>query len=372
MRTVRVTVPATSANLGPGFDSLALALGLYNVVELSELESGFDIEVAGDHPGRLPLDSSNMVARGAIAVFRRTGFAPGGLRIHLESNIPPGSGLGSSAAALLGGVIAANVLLGDPLARSEVLDLAIALEGHPNSICAALYGGLVVSSYYQGELLYSPVPVAPLTVVVALPDAELINDRRILPQTASLDDAIFNIGRSLLVMQALMQADYHLLSRALEDRLHQPTRSRLIRGYDAMREAARRQGAAGVAISGSGPALVAFAAEGHADIASAMLSAAHAATGSVASCWILPIDTQGISISEAGPAITARPIPASQTPIPWPYHPTARSDASASLPSLSGRPLESEDATPPLNGSMVVRPGSPDQPAASDQLRETL
>ena len=143
MSRVRVTVPATSANLGPGFNSLALALSLHNVIELSHIDHGLTFDLNGEGASDLPLTPANLIVRAAAAVFRRTGCVPGGLHVSLESSIPVQSGLGSSAAAILGGVVAANVLIGSPLNRDELLKIAVEVEGHPESVTAALYGGLV-------------------------------------------------------------------------------------------------------------------------------------------------------------------------------------------------------------------------------------
>lgn len=324
MATVRVTVPATSANLGPGLDSMALALGLYNVVELAEIERGLEVELYGAGADSLPRHPGNMVAQVAMSVFRKTGRAPGGLRISLESGIPPRSGLGSSAAALLGGVVAANVLLGSPLSREETLKTAIEMEGHPNAIVAALYGGLVVSNYEDGRLIHASVPVAPMHIVVVLPAIEIANRRDALPQSVSLADAVSNIGRAALVLQALGAGDFDLLAAAMRDRLHEPARGKAIPGFEKAVEAARRHGAAAVAISGAGPALIAFAPADHEEIAQAMTRALQAATDAEVESWILPVDTQGISISEMAVEMSfnsrrARPVPASDTPAPWPF-----------------------------------------------------
>jgi homoserine kinase len=334
MTTVRVTVPATSANLGPGFDSMALALGMYNVVELSEIDHGLEFDLQGEGVNSLARDAGNMVVQAAKSVFRRAGRAPGGLYVRLENNIPPGSGMGSSAAALLGGVVAANIILGNPLQRDEMLQVAIDLEGHANSIVAALCGGLVASSYEKGRLVYASLPVAPMHVVVVLPDVKISGARSRVPQSVALADAVFNIGRSALVMHALGTGDFDLLSAALADRLHEPTQREWIPGFEKAVEAARLYGASAVAVSGSGPALIAFAPDDHEAIAKAMERALHAATQAEVRSWILPVDTQGISISEMGVFMPsderrAAAVPASDTPVAWPFE-DAGSHAQAS------------------------------------------
>ena len=319
MTNVRVTVPATSANLGPGLGSIALALGLYNVVELSEIEQGLSFELYGEGADTLPQDPSNKVLRAATLVFRHTGCTPSGLHIRLKTSIPPQSGLGSSAAAVLGGAIAANVLLGSPLNRDQVLRIAVELDGRPDAVSAALMGGLVVSSHAGGELIYTNVPIAPMQVVVVLPDVERTKQLDALPETVALSDAIYNIGRTALMLQALTAGDFDLLAHAVRDRLHEPVHRPLIPGCSQALDAARRHGAAAVAISGSGPALIVFTEADHEQIAHAMSRAFRLATGRPARSWILPLDTQGISISELGLSLRREfpsPVPASAHPAP--------------------------------------------------------
>lgn len=314
MTTVRVTIPATGANLGPGLDSLALALGLYDSVELTETGSGLSISCYGECGEAVPLDPENLVVRAAMAVFRRMGCAPGGLHIRLENEIPARCGLGGSAAALLGGAVAANVLLGSPLTRDQLFRLAVDLEGQPNAIAAALYGGLVASSYDGETLVYASLPVVPMHVVVVLPRIPWKSERSDLPETVSLDDAVFNTGRALLVARALGSGDYDLLSRSLTDRLHEPVRRARFPAYEKVVDTARRYGAAGVAISGSGPALIAFTEVDHEPLAHALVRVLSRAVDAPVDSWILPPDTQGISISEMAPDLLGKTQPVSPVP----------------------------------------------------------
>ena len=313
MSRVRVTVPATSANLGPGFNSLALALSLHNVIELSHIDHGLTFDLNGEGASDLPLTPANLIVRAAAAVFRRTGCVPGGLHVSLESSIPVQSGLGSSAAAILGGVVAANVLIGSPLNRDELLKIAVEVEGHPESVTAALYGGLVACTCDEGELIYTRVPIAPMHVVVALPVLTSRGPTVALPASVSLDDAAVSIGRAAIVMQALSKGDFGLLGHAMRDRIHEPTRRRLIPAYQWATTAAVRAGASAVAISGAGPALIAFAPDDHEEIAAMMVRAFTEGGHVDTRTWILPIDTQGISISEIGVSLAqnGRPTPAS-------------------------------------------------------------
>ena len=272
---VRVTVPASTANLGQGFDCMALALGLRNTIELSPAETGFEMTIDGEGADRLRRDRGNLILRAADALWKRVGFDSGGLSVRAGNGIPLGSGLGSSAAATVGGLVAANALAGEPLSNTELLKLAYDIEGHPDNASAALLGGLTLVSVDGDDVLVERLDVPPQAVVIALPDVRLStrDARRALPSSVPLRVAVFNIGRSLLVARALQSGDYAMLGRAMEDRLHQPYRRGLIPGFDAAERAAKEFGAAAVALSGAGPSVAAFAPDRHAEIAEAMQKA---------------------------------------------------------------------------------------------------
>jgi len=294
---ITVRIPATTANLGPGFDCLGLALTLYNRVEMDRLPSGLSIEIEGEGAASLPKGTSNLVYRSTNALFDRIGQRPPGLRLRLINAVPLMSGLGSSAAAVIGGLMAANALAGTPLDQHSLLALATEIEGHPDNVAPALFGGLVAVSSHEGQVLYARPAIAPLKVVVVTPDIHLSTAmaRRILPDQVSRADAVFNVGRAVLVTLALQTGDFDLLGRAMHDRLHQPYRARLIPGLDSVFEAARAAGAAGVAISGAGPSVVAFGPDQHAAIAQAMVNA-FATVGLKARSFVLDIDTTGAQI----------------------------------------------------------------------------
>jgi homoserine kinase len=298
MKKVAVSVPASTANLGAGFDCLALALGLRNTVELWETKQGLEIDVEGESEDRVPLDTTNLVMRAAAKVFEKTGKRPAGLRIHEVNNIPFGSGMGSSAAAVVGGLAAANALVEGGLSRDELLRLAYELEGHPDNAAAALFGGLALVSASAEELLVRSLSVPPMKVVIALPDVRLstAEARSALPEQVPVKDAVFNIGHALFTVQALTTGDPDLLRWAVADRLHQPYRRKLIPGYDAVVAEARKAGALAVALSGAGPSLVAFALNKHWEIAPAM-KAAFEAHGLTCRTFVLPVDRQGIQVS---------------------------------------------------------------------------
>lgn len=301
MKRVIITVPASTANLGPGFDCLGLALGLHNTVEMQSLAQGLEVDIEGEGQDSLPSDPSNLIVRAASRLFEKTGKQPPGLRIHAINRIPLSSGLGSSAAAAIAGLAAANALVEAGLTSHEILRLAYELEGHADNAAAALFGGLNVVSTSGDELITRQAPAADFKVAIALPALKLSTPlmREALPQQVPLGDAVFNVGRTALTIEALRTGDYELLGQAMADRLHQPYRKQFIPGFDGAMAAARRAGAAAVVLSGSGPALVAFAPSGHERIAQAMALAFEEA-GLAARAYALPVDHQGLQLSAVG------------------------------------------------------------------------
>ncbi|MFW5942089.1 MAG: homoserine kinase [Chloroflexota bacterium] len=295
--SVTVTVPATTANLGPGFDCLGLALSLHNTVILETAPAGLTILVEGEGVDALPMDDSNLVVRAIERLFAFCGHEATGLHITLRNRIPVASGLGGSAAAVLGGLLAANRFLDQPLPLQDILTLATEMEGHPDNVAPALHGGLVLVNRHDGRLLVERIRVPALRAVVVLPDVALptLEARAILPADVPLADAAFNAGRAALLVRALSQGDYDKLGVAMQDRLHQPYRLPLIPGMPRAFGAALSAGAAGVALSGAGPSVVAFAADNHQAIGEAM-SQAFAAAGLDSRVWILEVDTAGSSV----------------------------------------------------------------------------
>lgn len=275
MTRLRVSVPASIANLGPGFDCLAAAIELTNAISFETTPGGCDVSIEGEGEGRLPLDASNLVLRAAALAFERAGEQLPGLRVRGVNRIPPKSGLGSSAAAIIAGLCAANALLGEIFSKLDLLRMACDLEGHADNAAAALFGGLSIISADSREILVRQIPIPPMTVVVVLPDLDLTTAamRAAVPHQVSLHDAVFNLGRGMLTVEALRLGDYELLGQAMVDHLHEPHRRAFIPNYDKVVASARQAGAAAVVLSGAGPSLVAFSPQGHAAIAASMLEA---------------------------------------------------------------------------------------------------
>lgn len=299
MKTVTVTVPATTANLGPGFDCLGMALGLYNQVTLTAVSyPSLSIEISGEGAAKIPTDTTNLVAQSAQILFHHIGQQPAGLHIQQHNHIPAGSGLGSSASAVLAGLLAANALCDFPLTSADILQLATQQEGHPDNVSPALSGGLTLTVQDNHTLYVEHIPLPPLQVVITLPDFDLptAQARAALPLQIPLKDAVFNIGRVGLLIRALAAGDFARLQVAMQDKLHQPYRLPLIPGISAVFAAAYAAGAKGVALSGAGPSVIAFTPDRHDQIATAM-TAEFARAGVTSRSWILPVDHTGSQIT---------------------------------------------------------------------------
>ena len=275
MKRVRVTVPATSANLGPGFDVLGLALTLENVFELEEAEK-CSVEVIGEGAATLPRGEGNIVVQGAAAVYATLGRPFRGLRVKQVNGIPTGRGLGSSATAWLGGMLGANALCEGGLSSELLLDLAVKEEGHPDNLAAALYGGLTIAFLEDGHVRVLKLPLSSgLRFPVLIPDfeAETVAARAVLPSQFSREDGVFNLARACILVGALTIGRHDLLRSAMADRWHQPYRVELFPWLDGVFAAAQEAGALGWALSGAGPSVLAVARGEAENVAAAMLEA---------------------------------------------------------------------------------------------------
>jgi homoserine kinase len=298
MGRVKVRIPATTANLGPGFDALGLALSLYNVVEMEEGKGGLSIRIDGEGQDSLPRNEDNIVYRASAQAFREVGYKVRGIRIKLTNDIPVARGLGSSAASIVGGLAAANALSGNRLPTEGILKLALGLEGHPDNIISAMVGGFTISCIADGEARYIKLPAAEgFKVVVAIPDFALSTEeaRKKLPRTVSFQDAAFNLGRSSFLVAALATSRLDMLKIAMEDRLHQPYRASLVPGLKDVLAAAVEAGAWGAALSGAGPSVVAFADRGAEAVGERMVGA-FSKHGVVSTAKVLEVDKEGVRV----------------------------------------------------------------------------
>jgi homoserine kinase len=259
-KKVCVKVPASTANLGPGFDVLGMALDLYAWIEMSEAAET-TIELVGEQLHGIPSDKSNLIYQVAQQVFARAGVSLPELRIAMYSDIPLTRGLGSSASAIVGALVAANALIGDPFTTDELFQMATALEKHPDNVGASLFGGMIVS-HWDGVTAHHlrMEPPAELEVLVAIPHFQLSTEaaRDVLPKQVSVRDAVYNIGHASLLVAALAGGRLEMIRHAMKDALHQPFRSPLIPGMSRVLAEAVEHGALGVALSGAGPTLLAF------------------------------------------------------------------------------------------------------------------
>ncbi|MBX5436473.1 MAG: homoserine kinase [Alicyclobacillaceae bacterium] len=264
---LRVRVPATSANLGPGFDCMGVALELFNEMSV-EVGSPFAVDIAGESAHLLPTDRSNAVVRAMDALLERVGSrrVPSDWRLRLVNRIPVGAGLGSSASAIVGGLLLANALVEHfdrerALSRRELLEMAIAMEGHPDNVTPALQGGACLSCPDERGVrtVHLPVPDH-LRFVVAVPYFTLYTEdsRRVVPDVVSRADAVYNIAQAARLTLALSTGDLSLLRGGFGDKLHEPYRQKLIPGYEEVRRAAIRAGAIAITLSGAGPSVLAW------------------------------------------------------------------------------------------------------------------
>lgn len=254
---IRVRVPATSANIGPGFDAFGMAFQLYNIFSFEERDNG-KLTIRGVE--RRYQGKSNLVYKAMLKVFTRVGYQPKGLYIYSDVNIPVSRGLGSSAACIVAGLVGANALCNAPLSGKELFDMAVEMEGHPDNVAPAMYGGLVVSLESDGENHYIKNEVSEdFDFYAVIPDFTLptIQARRALPKKVSHKDAAFNISRATMTYLALVEGRQDILPVSMEDKLHQDYRSPLIAHYDEVMQKMRDFGVLNACISGAGPTLLA-------------------------------------------------------------------------------------------------------------------
>ncbi|MCI0182814.1 MAG: homoserine kinase [Acidibacillus sp.] len=287
---ISVYVPATSANLGPGFDCMGIALDLWNELHVERSEQTI-IDIDGVGADFLPRDESNLVLQSMRLVYDRFQLPVPPIHLRMINRIPIAAGLGSSAAALVGGLLLANNLLDSPLSRAQVLRLAVLDEGHPDNVAPAFLGGAVLAYLHEDGVTHVNLPLRDnFTFIAVTPDFPLLTEtaRNVLEPTVTRADAVFNIAHAGFLTAALTTGNTELLRKALHDRLHQDARKHLIPGFDRVRQAAKATGAIGIVLSGAGPTLLAIVDHPPraTDIAAAM-TAAFAQEGITATARIL-------------------------------------------------------------------------------------
>jgi homoserine kinase len=302
MPTFTVTVPATTANLGPGFDCIGAALTLYNHFTFSarpDAPKPVTIRVKGTDRTKVSLGEDNLLYKSFVKLYKQIDRVPPPVEIEIDPGVPLSRGLGSSATAIVGGLIGANRCAGFPLSVEAIRDLAIAIEGHPDNVVPSLLGNCQLSAGDGERWEICPVSWLPSIVpVVAIPDFELstAKARAVLPRQISRQDAIFNVSRLGFLLKGLETGNETWLRLALDDRIHQPYRKSLIRDYDTVRDAAIASGAHGTVISGAGPTVLSLAPSEKAEKVAAAMETAWKDAGVTAKVLSLSLDTIGARV----------------------------------------------------------------------------
>ncbi len=297
-RPTGVRVPASTSNLGPGFDALSLALAIYLTVEVEVSDSTDRSRVVahGIDSDKMPDGGDNLILRVMDAVAKRRGRRIEPVFLKVQNEIPLARGLGSSSTAILAGISCYEIVAGDSLSESEIFDHAMEFEPHPDNLAAGLLGGLTVSAVSDGgKAMSSSLKVSDgITPVLVIPDFELSTEkaRDVLPEGYSRRDAVFNIQRAPLMVAALTLGNWQMLSEAMRDRIHQPYRAGLIPGFEAVLKM-ETDGLAGIALSGAGPTVLAFAAPEAAASVGDQIVEVFGRSGVRASARVSKIDTEG-------------------------------------------------------------------------------
>ena len=259
MSKVKVRVPASSANLGPGFDSLGLALSLYNYIEAEETKSGLEIEILDEQTKEfLPTDEKNLVYKSMKYLFDAAEYKASGLKLTLKNEVPVTRGLGSSSACIVGGLVAANELCGKKFSQREIITMATKLEGHSDNVTAACLGGFTVSVFDKSEVFYYSHKIeGDIKCLALIPDYAVTTQkaRNTLPGYYPKRDVAFNISHAALLVASIVSGKYENLLCAIDDRVHEPYRKVFIDGYQKLYNKLKAYGALGTFISGSGPTL---------------------------------------------------------------------------------------------------------------------
>ena len=294
---ISVRVPATSANLGPGYDAVGLALSLGTSIALDRSQHP-EVEVSGTGEDLIPRGPEHPAYRAARFVAEVIGEPDIHFRLVQENHIPPTRGLGGSAAALVGGAVAANELFGGQIAAPDLLNIVCELDGHPDNAAPALLGGLVIGTLTPTGISAVRLEPKDLAVAVAVPDFAVSTTaaRRALPEHVPHRDAVFNVGRSGLLLGALATGEYGLLRVAMQDKLHQPYRAHLVPGLEGVIDAALAHGAHGACLSGSGPTVLAFTPQELAPAVAAAMKKTFEARGTTARSWALDVDLMGARV----------------------------------------------------------------------------
>lgn len=305
---VSVKVPATTANLGPGFDCMGMALPIYNTVTIEETVlpgTGVEINVIAENQStdefsleHIPMDENSIIYKAVELLYNSIGQTPSELKITIHSQIPIARGLGSSASVIVGGLIAANELLGRPADEAALLSIATEVEGHPDNVTPAIVGGLTItSSEDDGSIVYRKLDwPEEWNITVCIPEYELATDisRSVLPKEVPMQDAVYNAQRMGMFVHAIHTKDSELMKLALKDRLHQPYRMKLVPGLEKIAEKLKHEeNVIGCVLSGAGPSILIISEKNNLDKIKATVKEVWNDLNLKAEVISLPVETHG-------------------------------------------------------------------------------
>ncbi len=308
---VSVKVPATTANLGPGFDCMGMALPIYNTITIEETVlpgTGIEINAINDDASaddllfeHIPLDETSIIYKAVELLYNSIGQTPSELKITVQSQIPIARGLGSSASVIVGGLIAANELLGKPADEVALLSIATEVEGHPDNVTPAIVGGLVITSQEDdGSIVYKKLDwPEEWSITVCVPDYELSTDisRSVLPKEVPMADAVFNAKRLGMFVHAVHTKDAELMKLALQDRLHQPYRMKLVPGLDKIIENLKHEeNVLGCVLSGAGPSIIVISQKNGLDKIKSIVKDTWEDMNVKVNIMTLPVEPQGAQV----------------------------------------------------------------------------
>ena len=308
---ISVKVPASTSNLGPGFDCIGMALPIYNTITIEETVlpgTGIEINVINDSESaddmlteHMPMDENSIIYKAVELLYNSIGQTPSELKITVQSQIPIARGLGSSASVIVGGLLAANELLGKPADEVALLSIAAEVEGHPDNVTPSIVGGLVLTSLEDdGSVVYRKLDwPEEWQITVCIPDYELSTEisRSVLPKEVPMHDAVFNAKRLAMFIQAVNTKDANLMKMALHDRLHQPYRMKLVPGLDKIMENLKHEeNVLGCVLSGDGPAIVVISQKNNLDRIKSIIKDTWEDMNVKVNIMTLPVETQGAQI----------------------------------------------------------------------------
>lgn len=308
---ISVKVPATTANIGPGFDCMGMALPIYNTITIEETVlpgTGIEINAINNDSTadnlmfeHIPMDETSIIYKAVELLYNSIGQTPSELKITVQSQIPIARGLGSSASVIVGGLLAANELLGHPADEVALLSIATEVEGHPDNVTPAIVGGLCITSQEDdGTILYRKLNwPEEWNITVCIPDYELSTDisRSVLPKEVPMGDAVFNTKRLAMFVEAVNTKDAELMKIALQDKLHQPYRMKLVPGLDKIIENLKHEeNVLGCVLSGAGPAILVISQKNDLDKIKSIVKETWEDMNVKVNIMTLPVEPQGAQI----------------------------------------------------------------------------